>query len=119
MPHVVGPIDQNIPIDINISGMTPHVFAYKLWWRDDANATWSAIGEGSTGDQAPDFYQHAFAKGGQLYHWVGIAGQPNSRYDGIVTVGQSGRVMPNGLVHITGTANDKGVDVQQDWINFL
>jgi hypothetical protein len=119
MPRVVGPLDPDVALDINITGMTPHVFAYKLWWRDDAHADWTEIAEGSTGDQTPDFAQHAFAKGGQLFHWVGIAGQPNSQYDGIITVGQGGKVVANGVVHISGSANEKGVDVQQDWFNFV
>jgi hypothetical protein len=119
MPKVVGPVNQAVPLDINISGMTPHVFAYKLWWRDTANPNWTVIGQGSTGDQTPDFYQHAFAPGAQLFHWIGIAGKPNSSYDGIITIGQNGKVLMNGVVHVTGSTNAKGIDVQQDWMNFV
>jgi hypothetical protein len=119
MPRVIGPVDQSALIDINISGMTPHVIAYKLWWRDALNTNWLVVGEGNTGDQTPDFCQHDFAKGGQLFHWMGLAGKPNSDYDAIITIGQGGRALLNGLIHVSGTTNAKGVDVQQDWINFL
>jgi len=119
MPKVIGPLDQTLPIDINLSGLTPHVFAYKLWWRDIGSPAWVVVGQGSTGDQTPDFYQHAFAPGGQLFHWVGVAGRPNSNYDGIITIGQGGAVLMNGLVHVKGVTNAKGVDALQDWMNFV
>jgi hypothetical protein len=119
MPKVIGPMDPQVPIEINISGMTPHVFAYKLWWRDAANNTWMAFGQGNTGDQLPDFLQRPFTKGAQLFHWIGVAGRQTSQYDGIITVAQNGKVMQNGLIHVTGQTNAKGVDVQQDWANFL
>ncbi len=119
MPRVIGPVDPAAPIDINISGMTPHVFAYKLWWRDMAHAEWTAMGEGSTGDQAPDFYQHACVDGGQIFYWIGIGGRANSQYDALIAIGQNGRIVQNGLIHVTGSTNGQGVDVQQDWMNFV
>jgi hypothetical protein len=119
VPKVVGPVDPDKPIDINVSGMSPHVFAYKLWWRDATSTDWAELGQGSTGDQQPDFYRHAFSKGAQLFHWLGVGGKANSGYDAIVTLSQGGRVLPNGLVQISGTTNDKGSDVQQDFANFV
>jgi hypothetical protein len=119
LPKVVGPVDPTLPIEINISGMTPHVFAYKLWWRDATSTTWADLGDGSTGDQQPDFHQHAFTKGSQLFHWIGVGGKPNCAYDAIITLSQGGRVLPNGLVHVTGTTSAKGAAVQQDWANFV
>jgi hypothetical protein len=119
MPRVVGPVDPALSIDINVGGMTPHVFGYKLWWRDAASSAWADLGNGTTGDEQPDFYQHTFSAGAQLFHWIGVGGKPNSHYDAIITLSQGGRVLPNGLVHIIGTTNAKGVDVSQDWVNFI
>lgn len=119
MPRVIGPVNQAVAIDVNIGAMTPHVVAYKLWWRETANPTWVVIAQGTTGDQTPDFCQHAFGLGAQLFYWFGVAGKPNSAYDGIITIGQDGKVLMNGLVSVPGTTNGKGVDVKQDWINFV
>jgi hypothetical protein len=119
MPDIVGPVDPTQPIDVNISGLTPDVFAYRLWWRDTASPTWAVIGQGSTGDQQPDYYQQSFAKGAQLYYWIAVGGNANDDYDAIITLSQSGKALPSGLVHITGKTNAKGVDVQQDWLNFV
>jgi hypothetical protein len=118
MARIVGPVNPALPIDINVSGMSPHVFAYRLWWRD-GTSDWSQIGEGSTGDQQPDHFRQSFSSGAQLFHWIGVAGNPNSVYSGIITLSQDGRVLPNGLVSVDGQTNAKGVDVQQDWANFL
>lgn len=119
MPKVIGPVNQGVPIDINIGGMTRHVVAYKLWWRDGANPNWAVIGQGTTGDQTPDFCQHDFSPGAQLFYWFGVAGKPNSEYDAIITIGQDGKVLVNGLVSMIGITNGKGVDARQDWINFV
>jgi hypothetical protein len=40
-------------------------------------------------------------------------------YSGIITLSQGGRVLPNGLVGLDGQTDAKGVDVQQDWVNFV
>ena len=118
MPRVVGPVDAALPIDINVSGMSPHVLAYKLWWRE-GTTDWSDIGQGSTGDQQPDHFRQPFSTGAQLFYWIGVGGGGNSVYSGIITLSQGGRVLPNGLVGLDGQTDAKGVDVQQDWVNFV
>ena len=118
MPKVVGPTSPASPIDINVSGMSPHVVAYKLWWRD-AGTDWTVIGEGSTGDQQPDHFQRPFTAGAQLFYWVGVGGKASSEYRAIITLGQGGRALPNGLVDVAGRTNAKGVDTQQDWASFV
>jgi hypothetical protein len=118
MPRIVGPTTGATPIDINVSGMSPHVVAYKLWWRD-AKTEWTVIGEGSTGDQQPDHFQRPFTPGAQLFHWIGVGGNPNSNYQAIITLAQGGKALPNGLVDVSGQTNAKGVDTQQDWVSFI
>lgn len=118
MPRVVGPVNATLPIDINVSGMSPHVISYKLWWRD-TTSDWSVLGEGTTGDQQPDHHRQPFKAGAQLFYWVGVGGTATSVYAGIITLSQDGRVLPNGLVSLDGQTNAKGVDVQQDWANFV
>ena len=118
MPRIVGPTNVAVPLDINVSGMSPHVCAYRLWWRQ-ANTDWQVIAEGSTGDQAPDHVRHALAEGAQLAYWVGVAGNPNTSYQAIITLGQEGKALPNGLVGVEGRTNDAGVDVQEDWVSFV
>jgi hypothetical protein len=118
MPRIVGPVSPGIPIDINITGLSPHVVAYRLWWRD-ATSDWTVIGEGSTGDQQPDHYRHAFATGAQLYYWIGVGGKPNSLYSALITLGQGGKVLSQGLITIDRRTNAKGVDTLEDWVNFV
>jgi hypothetical protein len=119
MPRIVGPVDPSAPIDINVSGMSPHVVAYKLWWRDATTTNWTVIGEGSTGDQQPDHCQHAFTLGSQLYYWIGVGGKANSNYQAIITLSQGGKVLPSGLIDFSGQTNAKGVDTQEDWASFV
>jgi hypothetical protein len=118
MPRVVGPTSPADLIDINVGGMSPHVVAYKLWWRDAA-ADWTLVGEGSTGDQQPDHFQRPFTTGAQLYYWIGVGGKPNSSYQAIVTLSQGGKVLPNGLVDVSGKTDASGVDTQEDVASFV
>ena len=118
MPKVVGPTSATSPIDINVSGLSAHVVAYKLWWRD-AGSDWSVIGQGSTGDQQPDHFQQPFTSGAQLFFWIGVGGKASSNYQAIITLGQAGKALPNGLIALSGQTNGKGVDTQQDWASFV
>lgn len=118
MPTLVGPTIAAVPIDINVAGMSPHVVAYKLWWRDAAS-DWTVIGEGSTGDQRPDHYQRPSTFGAQLFYWVGVGGNADSNYQAIITLAQGGRVLPNGLVSLTGQTDGSGADARQDWASFV
>jgi hypothetical protein len=116
MPSTVGPVNPALPIDINVTGLTAHVFVYRLWWRD-ATSNWTVLGTGSTADNISDHYQLPHSPGLQVSYWFGIHGKPNSIYAGLLAFGQNGQTVPHGNVPIDDKADSKGNAVEEDWVN--
>jgi hypothetical protein len=117
MPTIAGPTSPTLPIEVTIVASSPHVVAYKLWWRD-TTSDWTVIGEGATEEQSKDHYQRPFTKGAQLLYLLGIGGRPSSNFQVIVILSQDGEALPNGCVFVSGTTNTKGVGTWEDWASF-
>jgi len=118
MPGTAGPAAPNQPVEVDVTGQTPQVFAYRLWSRVGAGS-WNMFGEGSTGDTVADHYQVSFQPGLQIYYWVGVAGRANSNFALYISLGQGTTTLPNGVVAVTGQTNDSGVARDEDYVNIV
>ena len=123
MPRQVRRIAPNAPVDINITVLSNHVLAYKMWFRTSSDMEWQELGSGHTGDNVPDHLVLTLpAHGpGQLYYWIGV-GNPqaaNSTYNGLLTIGQSGERLVNGSILVNCRTNAKGLAVVEDWSDIL
>ena len=110
MPDAELPVDHTIPIDVNFVSRSPHVVAYRLWRQDAANGPWIMLGEGHTADHVPDLVNVSPSPvGSRLAYWLGIGGNPNTQYQGLVTVAQNGRIVDGGSLLENGRVNSQGV----------
>jgi hypothetical protein len=123
VPNQAQRIDPDLPVDVNITGLSNHVLAYKMWFRTAATMPWQELGSGHTGDNVPDhLLLHIPAdRPGQLYYWVGVGNPqaPNSAYNGLLTLGQGGMRLVGGSILLNGRTDEKGFDVKEDWSDIL
>jgi hypothetical protein len=110
MADVTLQIDPAASIEVNFVTRSKHVVAYRLWDRDTAQGQWQVVADGHTADHVPDLVSvPKLPRGAQIAFWLGIGGDPNSQYEALVTVSQSGKILDNGSLIERGGANDKGV----------
>ena len=67
--------DPSVPIDLEVSGETPHVFAYKVWTKAPGEDRWTVAAEGHSEDGDPD--THAIgplALGTLVAWWLAVDG---------------------------------------------
>lgn len=101
--------DSALPIEINVVSRSPHVLAYRFW--SGAPGNWQIVpnGEGHTSDDKPDaFTLGPVPDGTCIAYWMGIGGNPNTTFNGLVTLGQSGRILDGGTCLETGKTNAEG-----------
>lgn len=105
------PVKNNpaLPLEINIAGQSPHVFAYRFWHQQPGATTWSMFFEGHTADVTPDFVSAGpFPDATRIAYWIGIAGKPKSVFKVAVMIGQNGAAVVGGADIITAKTSDKG-----------
>jgi hypothetical protein len=106
--------DPDSPMEINIVGQSPHVFAYRFWAREPGADEWKVIAEGHTADDEPDFHSTGpFPDQSRIAYWVGIGGNPETDYRAVVTFSQDGAVVHGGAEILTGRTSDKGGAVEE------
>lgn len=112
-------IDPTRPIEVNVVARSPHVAAYRLWFRRP-ESEWERIGDGHTADDVPDF--HGFGpvpqKSGFAY-WLGIGGNPKTRFRVIVTLAQDGEILEGGTCVEQGMTNADGVRMREREVEFV
>jgi hypothetical protein len=118
MPQVVGPVDHGSPVVVSVRGLTPDVFAYRLWTRHGA-ADWLLLADGSTATAGPHEHQVPYAEGLQLYYWIGVGGHPNAPFECSLTLAQAGSAVATGSIAVKGHLDASGVAAVQDWVNVL
>jgi len=101
--------DDTATMDVNIVGQSPHVFAYKMWFREPTDDTWTKFGEGDTEDDVPDHQGTGpHPDGTKVIIWVAAGGRPNSTYRFLLTFAQGGAIVVGGTVVRTGRTSADG-----------
>lgn len=112
-------LDPSKPLEVNVVSHSPHVAAYRVWTWPAGVSGWTKVGEGSTADNVPDFFSTGpLAAQSKLHYWLGIGGNPGTNYRVIVTLGQSGQILPQGTIVVQGTVNASGIDIVMDEVSF-
>jgi len=116
MPDIELPVDHTAPIDVNFVSRSPHVVAYRLW-REESDGSWTTLGQGHTADHEPDLVTVAPAPAGtRLAFWLGIGGNPNTQYQGLVTLAQNGKIVTGGSLLESGRVDGNGVAEAREFI---
>jgi len=101
--------DPNLPIELNVTCTTPHVLAYKLWYRHPG-AGWVTIGQGATSDEKPDHYVTGpHPRGTEIVYIFRIGGNPRTYYRGHLAISQQSRVLQGGLILEEGWTDNDGL----------
>lgn len=116
MPQVIGPVDHGSALDVAIVPRTAQVFAYRLWVRQGASA-WRLLGEGSTANAGAHAFSTAAVDGLQIYHWIGVGGEPNAPFECVIACSQSHPTRAFEPVIVRGQLDATGVAAAQDWVN--
>jgi hypothetical protein len=123
MPTQVTRTAPAAPVEVEIAGLSPHVLAYRMWFRTAAGAAWALLGEGHTGDERPDRLALDLPadRPGQLYYWVGVGDprRPRSTWAARLTLAQGGQPLAGGVLRLGGLTDDAGVAVEEDWCDIL
>lgn len=118
MPGIAD-VDAGLPIDINVVGQSPHVVVYRIWVMRPG-AQWEVIGTGSTADNIADHYRVGpYAEGTKLAYWFGIAGNPNTTWQALLSIAQNGKIVPGGACLEQGKTNAKGAGVRENQVTFV
>jgi hypothetical protein len=97
------------PVGINLSGKSPHVFAYRFWKKEPGENTYTVIRDGDTVDQIPDHFEVGkYPDGTRLAYWIGVAGRKNSAYRVSVIFAQNSKVPAGGDLTHNGSTSAKG-----------
>ena len=101
--------DSDKPIDINFVGQSPHVFAYRIWYRLPGEDSWTIIGDGDTQDDVPDYHGTGpHIDGTQIAIMVAIGGKKNSMYRYLITFSQDGAIAQGGAIQERGRTSADG-----------
>lgn len=110
------PADPQRLVEINVVSQSPHVVAYRIWSRPPGG-TWATLAEGHTGDAIPDFNRVGpFPRGSEIAYWLGIGGNPRTSFHALVTLGQDGKILPDGACPEIGKTDADGVAVREEVI---
>ena len=114
MPGIAD-VDASQPIDINVVGQSPHVVVYRIWVMLPG-AQWQVIGTGSTAD---NIHQGPYPVSTKLAYWFGIAGNPATTWQTLLSIAQNGKIVPGGACLQQGQTNAKGAAVREDQVTFV
>ena len=118
MPRITD-VDPTRPIDLNVVGQSPHVVVYRVWVMLPGGQ-WEVIGTGSTADNIADHYQKGpYPEGTKLAYWFGIAGNPSTDWQALLSIAQDGKIVPGGACLEQGKTNSKGAAVREDQATFV
>lgn len=120
MPMTSKPVkhDPAFVTQVNIVGKSPHVVAYRIWFRLPG-ATWQVIGDGATGDDTADLVTvPVVSTGTEVHYWLGVGGNPNTRYIALVTFSQNGKLLEGGTCLESGRTDGQGIAIVNGRVEF-
>jgi hypothetical protein len=101
--------DAGRPLDINLVGQSPHVFAYRMWFREPEAEEWTEFAAGDTEDDVPDHHVTGpHPDGTHIVMNVAVGGRPNSTFRFVVTFVQGGQAVQGGTFVKTGKTGPNG-----------
>lgn len=101
--------DPGKAIDINLVGQSPHVFVYRLWYKEPGDDGWTRIADGDTQDDIPDHHRTGPHPDETLIAaWVLVGGRKNSNYRFLVTLSQDGKLLHGGVFTLRGRTSAEG-----------
>jgi hypothetical protein len=101
--------DPSQPIGMNFVGASPHVFVYRVWKKEPADAKFVLVRDGDTVDTIPDHFNLGpYPDNTRIAYWIGIAGKPNSTCRIAVVFAQAGKIPAGGLNKHQSTTSAKG-----------
>lgn len=101
--------DAGEEMDINFAGQSPHVFAYRMWFRRPGDESWTLFGEGDTSDDVPDHQSTGpHPADTQIIVWTAVGGKPNSNYRFLLTFSQGGAIVTGGVISRSGKTSGDG-----------
>ncbi|HSM60885.1 MAG TPA: hypothetical protein VK849_08820 [Longimicrobiales bacterium] len=106
--------DSGSPMDVNVVGETPHVFAYRIWFRETDDEDWTVIGEGDTEDEIPDHFSTGpHPDDTRITMITAVGGTVGSTYRFLITFSQDGRMVMGGAITERGRIGDGGTAVRK------
>ena len=101
--------DADKPIDINFAGQTPHVFAYRMWYRRPGEESWTKFAEGHTEDDQADHHRTGpHPDGTKIASMVAVGGKKSSLYRFLLIFSQDGQVVQGGIIRESGKTSADG-----------
>lgn len=101
--------DPNLAIDLEVTGETPHVLAYRVWTKAPGEDRWTVAAEGHSEDGVPDLHAIGpLTRGTLVAWWLGIGGPAGSWFRAALRFAQNGRVLDGGARRVRGRTNDRG-----------
>lgn len=95
--------------DVNFVGQSPHVFAYRMWFRRPADEEWTEFALGDTEDDVPDHHTTGpHPDGTRIAINVAVGGKPRSTFRFVVTFSQNGEVVQGGMFVESGRTGENG-----------
>jgi len=119
MPPAPKPIrhDATKEVQISVVSRSPHVVAYRLWFKRPGDAAWTRIGDGTTADDVPDSVTSGpFPDGTLIAYWLGIGGNANTKYRTLVIFSQEGNVLPGGTCIEEDKVDADGLAVVEGYV---
>ncbi|HJR53969.1 MAG TPA: hypothetical protein VJ982_09645 [Gemmatimonadota bacterium] len=101
--------DPTAPIDVEIAGETPHVFAYKVWTKPPGEDRWTVAAEGHSEDEISDAHPIGpLALGTLVAWWLGVGGPPESWFRAAIRFRQGGEMLAGGERRVRGRTGTRG-----------
>jgi hypothetical protein len=101
--------DESLPHDVSFVGQSPHVFAYRMWFRRPDDEEWTEFALGDTDDDVPDHHMTGpHPDGSRIAINVAVGGKPNSTFRFIVSFSQDGGIVQGGTFVEAGRTGDNG-----------
>jgi hypothetical protein len=101
--------DEGLPHDINFVGQSPHVFAYRMWFRRPDEEEWTEFALGDTEDDVPDHHATGpHPDGTRIAINVAVGGKPSSTFRFVVTFSQDGAIAQGGTFVESGRTGQNG-----------
>ena len=103
-------------LEFEVFEETPHAFAYRMWFANPGEASWTPFGEGQS---AGAHTTGPLPEGSQAFVWLNVGGAPNSNYRIRIRVSQDGMTIPGGDSTCTGQTSASGGGVCTDHLELV
>jgi hypothetical protein len=101
--------DPTRAIDLEVSGETPHVLAYRVWTKAPGEDRWTVAAEGNSEDGVPDVHAVGpYVRDTLVAWWLGIGGPAGSWFRAALRFRQRDQLLEGGERRVRGRTNANG-----------